>query len=199
MHPVLRIGATVSALMLLAVMTACSEEPIEAGETSLKPVAERNQAPDFTLTDADGKSVTLSDFRGQVVLLNFWATWCAPCKIEIPWFMEFERKLSERGLAVVGVSLDEGGWDDVRPYIERVKPGYRILMGTEEVAMLYGGVEALPTTFLIDRDGKIGSVHIGLTISKNGYESEINELLNDTAAADASAAVLTASAGGGAD
>lgn len=197
MHPLLRAGASVCALILLAGMFACSQDPVEAGETSIKAPADRNQAPDFTLTDADGNSLTLSDLRGRVVLLNFWATWCAPCKIEIPWFMEFERKHSDRGLTVLGVSLDEGGWDDVRPYIERVNPGYQILMGTEEVAMLYGGVDALPTTFLIDRDGRIGSVHIGLTISKNGYESEINALLNDTAAADASASAVTASASGG--
>lgn len=142
----------------------------------MKPVEDRNPAPDFSLRDADGKTVTLSEYRGKVVLLNFWATWCGPCRIEIPWFTEFERKHKDQGFAVLGVSMDDGGWDDVKPYLRNAKVNYRILMGDHQVAMLYGGVEALPTSFMIDREGKIASVHVGL-VSKWVYENDINELL----------------------
>lgn len=142
----------------------------------MKPVEDRNPAPDFSLRDADGKTVTLSEYRGKVVLLNFWATWCGPCRIEIPWFTEFERKHKDQGFAVLGVSMDDGGWDEVKPYLRNAKVNYRILMGDHQVAMLYGGVEALPTSFMIDREGKIASVHVGL-VSKWVYENDINELL----------------------
>jgi cytochrome c biogenesis protein CcmG/thiol:disulfide interchange protein DsbE len=120
--------------------------------------------------------VKLSDYRGKVVLLNFWATWCAPCKIEIPWFVEFEQKYKDQGFAVLGVSMDEEGWGVVRPYIERAKMNYRILLGTDPVAQLYGGVDSLPTSFMLDREGRIASVHIGL-VSKGNYQNDINQLL----------------------
>ncbi len=161
----------------LVVLGGCMarQEAVEAA-SSVKPAEERNNAPDFTLKDPDGKTVHLSDYRGSVVLLNFWATWCGPCKIEIPWFVEFERQHKDRGFAVLGVSMDEGGWETVKPYLQRVKVNYRILMGTDEVAEAYGGVSSLPTTFVIDREGKIASVHVGL-VGKSEYENDISEVL----------------------
>jgi cytochrome c biogenesis protein CcmG/thiol:disulfide interchange protein DsbE len=112
-----------------------------------------------------------------VVLLDFWATWCTPCQIEIPWFMEFEQSLKAKGFAVVGVSMDEDGWDAVKPYIQKRKINYRILLGDEHTGQLYGGVESLPMTFLVDRKGRIAAVHIGLASDKDGFLHEINELL----------------------
>ncbi len=137
---------------------------------------DRKAAPDFTLRDATGRSVKLSDYRGKVVLLNFWATWCGPCRIEIPWFMEFEQKHKDQGFAVLGVAMDDDGWDAVKPYVERMRINYRVLMGTPEVGDLYGGVESLPTTFVIDREGRIVSVHVGL-VGKRDYQEEIDGLL----------------------
>lgn len=134
-------------------------------------------APDFSLRDPDGRLVRLSDYRGKVVLLNFWATWCGPCAIEIPWFVEFERRHKDRGFAVLGISMDEDGWQVVRPYMSRAGINYRVLMGNDEVARLYGGVDSLPTTFLIDREGKLAKVHLGL-VSKSRYENDLNELLS---------------------
>jgi thiol-disulfide isomerase/thioredoxin len=100
------------------------------------------------LSDAKGASIKLSDYKGRVVLLNFWATWCGPCKIEIPWFVEFQNKYKDRGLAVLGVSMDEEGWQTVRPFIAAHNMNYRVAIGTDQVARRYGGIGSLPTIFV---------------------------------------------------
>jgi peroxiredoxin len=151
-------------------------------KAAVKPENERKLAPDFTLTDAHGATVKLSDYRGKVVLLNFWATWCGPCKIEIPWFMEFEQNYKDRKFAVLGVSLDDDGWESVRPYLEAHKVNYRVLVGTDSLSALYGGVDSLPTTFVLDRDGRIAAHHIGL-VSKGDYQHDIESLLDTTKSA----------------
>jgi len=137
---------------------------------------ERGTAPDFTLSDASGKSVRLSDFRGQVVLLNFWATWCGPCKVEIPWFVEFQEAYRDSGLAVLGVSMDQDGWKSVKPYIEQKKINYRVMVGGDEIAQIYGGLEYLPATLMIDRAGRIAVMHVGL-VEKKTYEQELEVLI----------------------
>jgi thiol-disulfide isomerase/thioredoxin len=140
----------------------------------------RKLAPDFTLQDATGKAVKLSDFRGRVVLLNFWATWCGPCKVEIPWFIEFQQKYGRRGelggLAVLGVSLDDDGWTSVKPYVEAKKMNYTVTVGNDDLSALYGGIEDLPTTLIIDKSGHIAAKHVGLC-PRSYYESEIKGLL----------------------
>jgi peroxiredoxin len=168
----------VLAVIALAALSSCTGAASSASSARAEKQSEgRKAAPDFTLTDANGRSVKLSDYRGKVVLLDFWATWCGPCQIEIPWFIEFEQQYKSKGLEVVGVSMDEDGWQAVKPYIAERKINYRILLGDDTVAQLYGGLDALPTTFLIDRDGKFAfTPHIGLT-SKNEFLSEIQTLL----------------------
>ena len=158
---------------LLLVFTSCTTTT-EA--RALKPESSRKQAPGFDLKDSTGKAVKLADYKGKVVLLNFWATWCGPCKVEIPWFIDFETRYKDQGFAVLGVAMDDEGWSIVKPYIDQKKINYRILMGTDPVAQLYGGVESLPTTFVLDRDGRIAGVHIGL-VSKSEYENDIKQLL----------------------
>jgi thiol-disulfide isomerase/thioredoxin len=126
--------------------------------------------PDFALTDASGVNFHLSDYAGKVVLLNFWATWCVPCKEEIPWFVEFERAYGDKGLAVIGVSVDEGGWKAVRPFVEAQKINYRVAVGDNDVAQRFG--DSVPFTMLISRDGRPLVKHSGIT-SKMQYEREI--------------------------
>lgn len=168
---------TLAAALLTATLlvSSCSNsERVRA--TAPKAVGNRKPAPPFTLKDSEGKTVSLEDYKGKVVLLNFWATWCGPCKIEIPWFVAFEQKYKEKGFSVVGVSMDEEGWNTVKPFLAEEKINYRVLLGNDSVGTLYGGVDSLPTTFVIDREGQIAATHIGL-VSKSDYENEIVQLL----------------------
>src|SRR2546427_8267264 len=100
----------------------------------------------FTLKDTNNRDVSLASYKGKVILLDFWATWCGPCKIEIPWFIEFQKTYRDRDLVVLGVSFDDDGWKSVKPYMEEKKMNYRVVVGDDNVAKLYGGVESLPTT-----------------------------------------------------
>jgi peroxiredoxin len=134
--------------------------------------------PGFSLKDGNGQTVRPADYKGKVVLLDFWATWCGPCKLEIPWFMEFERQFKDQGFAVVGVSMDEDGWKAIKPYVQDMKMNYRILLGNDDVSTAYGGLDSLPTTLLIDRQGKIASVHVGITMGKEEFKNAIVQLLN---------------------
>jgi cytochrome c biogenesis protein CcmG/thiol:disulfide interchange protein DsbE len=161
----------------------------------VKPDKDRRSAPDFTLKDADGRAVRLSDYRGKVVLLDFWATWCGPCAEEIPWFINLERKQKDHGFAVLGVSMDDDGWNAVKPFASQMGMNYRVLMGNDETAQLYGGVDALPTTFLIDREGRIAAVHVGLA-DRRDIEDGVERLLRAPAPAGADRAALAAAAGG---
>ena len=166
-------GKSLVVALALALAGCSLTDPVEV---RLKPEKNRKLAPQFTLKDANGGNVKFSDFRGKVVLLNFWATWCGPCKIEIPWLIEFQQTYKDRDLVVLGVSFDDDGWTSVKPYVEEKKINYRVMIGTDEMAKLYGGVESLPTTFLVDKQGRIASTHIGL-VSKSTYRLEIERLL----------------------
>ena len=143
----------------------------------LKP-ADRKMAPDFTLNDASGNPVKLSDSRGQVVLLNFWATWCAPCKQEIPWFIELQQAYRHRGFTVLGVSLDGDGWKVVMPYVEAKKVNYPMMIANDDVTREYDGLIALPTTLIIDKSGRIAAIHVGLC-TRQEYEADVNAVLNE--------------------
>jgi len=167
----------IQTLILSLFLGACSS-PVK--KAFLKPEKERKSAPDFSLRDSDGRTVRLSDYRGKVVLLNFWATWCGPCRFEIPWFVQFERQHKDQGFAVIGISMDDEGWAAVKPFMEELGINYRVLMGNDTVTLLYGGVDSLPTSFVIDRAGKVANVHIGL-VSKSNYENDLKELFQSSA------------------
>jgi thiol-disulfide isomerase/thioredoxin len=134
-------------------------------------------AKDFTLKDVNNKDVRLSSYKGKVVLLDFWATWCGPCKVEIPWFLEFQQKYGAKGFQVIGVSVDDTV-AKLKPYMSSMKMTYPVLLGLGHDDMIdaYGPMPALPTTIMISRDGKICGRHIGLT-GKDVFEADIKSLL----------------------
>ena len=138
--------------------------------------------PAFKLQDLDGNQFTNADIEGKVVLLNFWATWCGPCKIEMPWFVEFQRKYKDRGFTVMAVSLDEDGWDPVREFAEALEFNFPVLLGSEAVSDDFGGIMVLPTTLIVNQAGQIVATHQGL-VAKARYEEEIEALLDSPAEA----------------
>ncbi len=144
---------------------------------SLKAQASnRPEAPLFTATDLNGRKIQLADYKGKVVLLDFWATWCGPCRIEIPEFVNLQNRYRDRGLVVLGVSLDDSV-EPVREFYRELNMNYPVVMAEERIAELYGGILGLPTTFIIGRDGRIYSKHIGAT-DASVFEDEIKELLD---------------------
>jgi cytochrome c biogenesis protein CcmG/thiol:disulfide interchange protein DsbE len=171
----LRLAAIVGVAAILGIVACSPSRPVPSRQV-IKEDSQRKHAPDFALKDASGKLVHLADYRGKVVVLDFWATWCGPCVIEIPWFTEFQRKYKDRGFEVLGVSMDDDGWKAITPFVERRKINYRVLLGDDKTGDLYGGLEALPTTFVIDRYGRIAAVHVGLT-DKKDFENAIEKLL----------------------
>jgi thiol-disulfide isomerase/thioredoxin len=147
-------------------------------------------APDFSLESLDGKSMRLSDLRGKAVLLNFWATWCTPCKIEMPWFVELQNQYGPQGLQIVGVAMDDSSKEDIAKFAKDMGVNYPVLLGKEAVGDAYGGVPALPESFFIGRDGKIVDKILGLK-SKSEIEDSIRKAL-DTQATSAPAATANA-------
>jgi peroxiredoxin len=134
-------------------------------------------APDFALKSLDGRTVKLSDFRGKFVLLNFWATWCAPCRVEMPWLVELDKKYRPQGLVIVGVSIDDPGEDErVKQFIQERSVAYTILLGNQSVGDAYGGLRFLPETFFIDREGRIIKNTYGIR-KQADLEEEIKNLL----------------------
>ena len=175
-----RLMCAMAAVLLALSVDGCMSQNTRAdSRRDLKPASKRNPAPDFEVKDANGQAFHLADYKGKVVLLNFWATWCGPCKVEIPWFTDFERNYKNRGFAVVGISLDDDGWEAVKPFVARRNVNYRVALGNMQIERLYGGgegIESLPTSFIIDREGKVADVHVGL-VSKSDYQNELEELL----------------------
>jgi thiol-disulfide isomerase/thioredoxin len=152
--------------------------------------ARPTEAPDFTLQSLDGKSLRLSDLRGKAVLLNFWATWCVPCKIEMPWLVELQNEYGPQGLQIVGVAMDDSSKEDIAKFAKDMGVNYPVLLGKEAVGDAYGGVPALPESFFISRDGKIVDKILGLR-GRSDLEDAVKMTLN-ARPGTSSAAVLPA-------
>ena len=162
-------------LTLVAPATAVAQPGVRA---IVQPASERKAAPQFALKDSTGKTINLTDYRGKVLLLDFWATWCTGCKLEIPWFSEFEKAYGARGFAVVGVSMDENGWSVVKPFLAENHLPYPILLGDGPTAQRFG-IQALPDTFLIDRQGRVAAVYKRGLVDKKDVEVNIKALLSE--------------------
>jgi len=154
-------------------------EPLQPNE------AKGKQAPDFSLQDLDGRPVKLSDYRGKAVLLNFWATFCGPCKEEMPWLVELQKQYGPQGLQIIGVALDDSGKDTIVKYVKQMGVNYTILQGQDSVGDAYGAI-GLPATYYIDRNGKIIDSALGL-VSRGEIEDNIKKSLVEDKAQTASA------------
>ena len=173
------------AALILGVGCVNAAEP-PAIRAAIQPVQDRKPAPAFGLEDAAGKKVRLSDYRGKVLLLDFWATECGGCIREMPGLMDLAQAYKKRGLATVGVSVDilyenlkssEEAWSRVRPFVQAHKVNYPILMGDDQATKGYD-IQALPLTYLIDRRGRIAAIYGGI-IDKDNLEANIQTLLKE--------------------
>jgi peroxiredoxin len=136
-------------------------------------------APDFDLATVDGRKVKLSELRGKAVLLNFWATWCPPCKVEMPWFVELQNQYGKDGLVVLGVAMDDSAPAKIAEFTHEMGVNYPVLLGTDQVSDDYGNVQYLPTTFYIDRNGMIVDKMAGL-LSRKDIEDGVKKALSPT-------------------
>ncbi len=190
-------SAVFSAVILFGAQPSLAQAParvLPAGQRGsqsnlnpLTPGPMRKPAPNFTLTDATGKAIDLAAFKGRVVLLDFWATWCGGCKVEIPWYKAFYKKYKGQGLAVIGVAMDDDGWKSVRPFLAlkrdpetsgNTAPNYPIVIGTDSIAKRFD-LTNMPMTLLIDREGRIAVSYTGI-VDKNAWERDIQTLLKQS-------------------
>jgi len=153
-----------------------ADEPF-AGRPPAPGSALGDLASDMLGTDAQGAPVRLSSFRGRVVIVNFWATWCPPCRTEIPRLNALRSRYAADGLEVIGVSIDEDGWSAVTPFAAAQEIDYPLALANENVTSAYGGVTALPTTFVIDRDGRIVQKIVGQLIDEKGDALQIGSVV----------------------
>ena len=180
----LRILLVLALIAFLAL--AASGQAQQSSSGSASP-ARLSAAPDFALQSLYGETVHLSDFRGKVVLLYFWASWCGPCKIEMPWFLGLQNQYGPQGLQIVAISLDEDASPaDVAEFADSVRANYPILIGNEIVSKAYGGVPVMPMTFFITRNGKVAEKIIGLK-GKAEIEDVIKKALSNAARENAPA------------
>ena len=167
--PISLMHAAITIVIVAAICVATGAE--------LQSAPGRKPAPNFSLTDDKDAKISLSDFKGKVVLVNFWATWCHGCKEEIPWYMEFAGKYKDSGLVVIGISMDDDGWKAVKPFLQGKKLNYSVVIGNNTLAGQYG-LDSMPLSVLVDRQGRIADSHPGV-VDKNNWEQEIQKLLQE--------------------
>jgi thiol-disulfide isomerase/thioredoxin len=172
----MRVGWPALALALILSVWGCSGGDKEAAERSSEGEGAMVKAPDFSLPDLEGNTVKFSDFEGKVVLVDFWATWCGPCKLEVPHLVALHREYRDEGFEVIGIALDNGGAQVVEPFVKKNAIPYSVVIGNREVATAFGGLTAIPTAFLIDRSGNIVQKYVGYT-DKAVFEEQIKQLL----------------------
>lgn len=177
-----------TALQIQAQQNQATLVPDAAGIGHLASPMIGKAAPRFTLTNLEGKKVSLADYKGKAVQLNFWATWCAPCKIETPWLVDLEKQYSPQGFEILGVSFDDLDTDDpkllgkekidIAKAADQLGIHYPVLLDGDSIAKSYGDPDVFPTSFFVNRDGEITAVTFGLT-SKDDLENNIRKALGE--------------------
>ncbi len=172
-------GFFIALIIVLFVVNNSGSEP-EQGPypPNYVPAAQRRSAaaPDFSLPTTDGKILKLSDYRGKIVILDFWATWCPPCRKGIPDLIDIKKRYGSKGVEIIGISVDTDTKDEVIPFMKEKGINYPVVYGNQNVYMQYGGIRAIPTTFVIDKEGKIVASYEGL-VPKVTYENHIKRIL----------------------
>lgn len=175
--PKVTASADAAAKAEMAAMKA--EAPASVAVTkTMAALPKLGPAPKWEMQDLDGKKVTADELKGKVVVVDFWATWCPPCRVEIPGYVELQKKYGKDGLVIVGASIDEGGPEVVKPFAAKNGINYTMVMATEAVATAFGGVQAIPTTFLIDRNGQIRDRKEGAEETAD-YEKKIVSVMGE--------------------
>jgi peroxiredoxin len=191
---VIFVVAIVAAVMIFAAIHQAKKSGNLQQRASMVGDVKGKTAPDFTLKTVDGKSVKLFDLRGKAVLLNFWATWCEPCKVEIPWFVDLQKQYGDKGLEIVGVAMDDNASPQkIEQFAKQLGVNYTILIGNDAVGDLYGGIENLPTTYYVGRDGKIVQRVVGLVGRKDTEEHIKTTLATHNASAAGASRFLATS------
>ena len=163
----------------LGITTIAGSAAAPAPRDTISPPGTRTVAPALALKDARGATVRLADYKGRIVLLDFWATWCTGCKLEMPWFMDFEKQYTGSGLSAIGVAVDEEGWRTVKPYLAAHPVTYPVVLGTfDTVEKVFKLPPSLPQTLLLDRNGRIAATHSGV-VDKDKFEKDIKQLLDE--------------------
>lgn len=170
-----RIFRSLAVVAVVAAGIGCRDHAVPDKPQATAAVTDLGLAPDFSLTDLSGNTLDLASYRGKVVLLDFWATWCVPCREEIPHFVELQDKYRDAGLAVIGISVDDEV-APVREYYRTLRMNYPVAMGDAALAARYGGVLGVPIAFIIDREGRIQRKHAGQTDAAV-FERDVTELL----------------------
>ena len=164
------LGGVVLSVALVVGLYLLNRYWIAPAGRNISDSSEHPLAPDFTLTSLKGGELSLADYKGKVVLLNFWATWCGPCRDEVPDFVKLVESYGDQGFVIMGISMDDGP-EPVHDFYEEFKMNYPVVMGNAQVAQLYGGVFGIPISFLIGRDGRIYSQHMGV-VPRSVIEAE---------------------------
>jgi len=171
----LKILIFASAIAILIGLSSLHRYHTQWASRSVTDVAHHPFAPEFSLRALTGEPLSLSSYRGKVVLLDFWATWCDPCREETPNFVELQNNYRDQGLQIIGISMDDGP-EPVREFYQQFHMNYPVVMGSAKVGELYGGVLGLPIAYVIARDGRIQAKHIGAT-DRSVFEREVRNLL----------------------
>lgn len=162
-------------VILLSII--CASLILLTGQTGISSYMQEDppNAPDFTVIDLEGNEITLTDYQGKIVFLNFWATWCSPCREEIPGFIEAYEEHKEEGMRIIGISLDQGKEDKIREFVEEYKINYPVAKGDSDLVRKYQTGRVVPETFIIDQEGKFRHKHIGF-MDKETLEKYFNFL-----------------------